>query len=1006
MKEHQRRDFLIGALHVFIVSSFAVAQPLFDLLSRNAEFFVARHSQPIEVVLFVLIVMVAPAAVLLLLEGVAGLLGRQIRKGVHGVIVALLAGCIFLPALKQVGEIPGKVLLVGAMLSGIVAASGYLRFSLMRTFVTVLFPALVIFPGLFLLGSPVKQVVFGDNRAAVAETPVRNAAPVILVVFDEFPIVSLMDEQRQIDSIRYPNFAALARHATWFRNATTVHGSTFAAVPAILNGRYPNTEGFPTARDYPETLFTLLGGSYAMNVFEPYTRVCPDTLCEHFRRRRALDQRLASLLSDLSLVYLHILLPPDLTANLPAVTQTWEDFGGQPGVSPDHAPAEDADLEERGRAASRDRQALFSQFVHSITATDKPTLHFLHSLLPHVPWEFLPSGKRYQKREIPGLDITKEEWGEDDWLVVQGYQRHLLQVGFVDKLLGDLLTRLQTLGLYDQSLIVITADHGASFWPNESRRGASPAHPQDIFGVPLFMKTPYQQEGRVSDRPVKTIDIVPTIADILGVALPWPVDGRSVYTTEIICAGETPIPVIPNSMQGRLDGVGLENESVQFGGWAADVAIAQLPETLLVFANGQLLYAGQTEVDRPDVVQVYGDAALQKSGFYLTFSRSTFANIADSGVRLFAVSRQGVASELEYPATYPWKPASFFTPGASEERHENEKLCQARTPEHGDASYTLMTIRGIQASVERIIAEKGGAVSPGSSGVVNDTLAQKLALFGSGTSSDRLYTIGPHNDLIGRHVREIGVNGEARLAVEIEQPELYEWVTTGASFVPAYLTGKVSTDTNASGPINLAIAVNDVVRAVTRTFSDEENVWRFAALVPETAFHSGRNEVEVFAVSEEKKLLRLTQPRSKSDVTYSLTMAPGQANGFILSSLGESFRIVLGGLTAHVDTVRIQDEVVNFSGWAADVERAQPVEAIVIFRNGEFFFAGQTHVDRPDVAEAYKNAALQKVGFHYGFPEQLFEGAENVELSFFAVSKEGVASELIYPAGYRWGKES
>jgi hypothetical protein len=826
-----------------------------------------------------------------------------------------------------------------------------------------------------------------------------------MVVFDEFPVLSLMDEQRQIDSIRYPNFAALARHATWFRNATTVHGSTFAAVPAILSGRHAKEVRLATAKDYPETLFTLLGGSYAMNVFEPYTILCPETLCDHLRWRRSLDQRLASLFSDLSLVYLHIVLPEDLTQTLPDVMQTWEDFRINLETPPTGWGEAQMMLAKKMPSVFRDRMRIFARFVDSLTITDKPTLHFLHSMFPHVPWEFLPSGKRYQRRKIPGLNTENEQWGEDDWLVVQGYQRHLLQVGFVDKLVGDLLNRLKTVGLYDQSLIVITADHGVSFWPKESRRGASPVHIQDIWGVPLFMKMPYQREGGISDRPIKTIDIVPTIADILGVALPWAVEGRSVYTTEMICARDTPIPVIPNSVQGRLEGVGLENGSIHFGGWAADVKNAELPETLLLFENGRLLYAGRTEVDRPDVAQVYDNAALQKSGFHLAFPRSTFANIASSDVRVFAVSRQGVASELEYPETYQRKPTSFVRPEASPGIQKNGKLCQAQTPERGGAAYTFMTIRGIQGSVEKVLAEKGELTSPASSRGVNATLERKLALFGSGTTSDRLYKIGPHNDLIGRHVDEVGVEGESSLTVELEQPEFYDWVEQGASFAPSYLTGEVSTDTtNALWPMNLAVAVNDVVQVVTRTFREEEDVMKFGAIVPETAFRTGRNRVEIFTVSEDNKLRRLKQPGGKPETTYSLTTVPGQANGAIVSSQGKAFPVVPGALPAYLEAVTFQNEFVHFSGWAADVARVQPAEAIVIFRNGQFFFAGQSHEGRPDVATAYKTPALQKVGFHYKFPEQLFEGVDKLELRFFAIAKGGVASELIYPEKCQQGK--
>ena len=61
----------------------------------------------------------------------------------------------------------------------------------------------------------------------------------VLLVLDEFPGDSLLDARGRIDPVRYPNFAALASDATWFRNAFSVYDSTTKAVPLILDGRRP-----------------------------------------------------------------------------------------------------------------------------------------------------------------------------------------------------------------------------------------------------------------------------------------------------------------------------------------------------------------------------------------------------------------------------------------------------------------------------------------------------------------------------------------------------------------------------------------------------------------------------------------------------------------------------------------------------------------------------------------------------------------------------------------------
>jgi hypothetical protein len=110
------------------------------------------------------------------------------------------------------------------------------------------------------------------------------------------------------------------------------------------------------------------------------------------------------------------------------------------------------------------------------------------------------------------------------------YQRHLLQAGFADRLLGTLFRRLHDKHLYDRALIVVTADNGESFLHrNANRHLATPGTVEDIADTPLFIKRPFEHSGRISNRHVRTEDILPTIADVLGIRMPWRVDGESVF---------------------------------------------------------------------------------------------------------------------------------------------------------------------------------------------------------------------------------------------------------------------------------------------------------------------------------------------------------------------------------------------------------------------------------------------------------------------------------------------
>ena len=270
--------------------------------------------------------------------------------------------------------------------------------------------------------------------------------------------------------------------------------------------------------------------------------LCPDALCNK-PRKDSLPQRLGALGSDLSIVYLHLLLPSDLRVGLPPITQNWMNFGGTP--SPSVPVASPTDKKEGARIKKDiwdsitegmwiDRFQQFTEFVDAIKPQPQPAFHYLHILLPHVLYNYLPSGKLYSRdRDLAGLsEHSKAQWGNDTWAIAQNYQRYLLQVKFVDNLFGQLLAHLRQVGLYDRSLIIITSDHGVNFRAGGFHRQMTDTNHGDIALVPFFIKTPYQQEALLIESSVETTDILPTVAELLGVTLPWPVDGQSALSLD------------------------------------------------------------------------------------------------------------------------------------------------------------------------------------------------------------------------------------------------------------------------------------------------------------------------------------------------------------------------------------------------------------------------------------------------------------------------------------------
>ncbi|MFN2615805.1 MAG: sulfatase-like hydrolase/transferase [Thermoleophilaceae bacterium] len=310
------------------------------------------------------------------------------------------------------------------------------------------------------------------SDSSPASSPPRPPAhpPIVMIAFDEFSTTSLLGRGGRIDPVRYPNFAALARGSDWFPYNTASVDQTSRAMAALFTGSTPGRRRPATYRNYPRNLFRALARRYRMRASEEVTAVCPPRLCPgaHFRNQSQV---------------LHVL------AN--------------------------------GRAQR------LSRWLRSLRPASHPTFYFKHVLLPHGPWSYTPSGHRYRE----GAQ-SRFPWGVRHftrWLVNQSYQRHLLQVGFTDRLLGRVLARLRSQGLYDRSLVVVVADNGEGFGRLGNGHEISPRNAADIAVTPLFVKRPYQRGGRIVRRHVRTIDVFPTLARLAHVRLPWRIQGHAIY---------------------------------------------------------------------------------------------------------------------------------------------------------------------------------------------------------------------------------------------------------------------------------------------------------------------------------------------------------------------------------------------------------------------------------------------------------------------------------------------
>jgi len=559
------------------LSALAVAQPLLDLFGGNPEFFVASGSTRPEIVAFALLIAFAIPAVAMVTEVLALLLvGPKAVRVVHGFWFGLLGFVLGLALAADLGQ-DG---LLGAVAIGLAVSGGLIflrrRFAGARMMLRYLGFAPLFFLGLFLFASATGELFWAGEAGAEADVELGDEAPVVMVMFDELPLASLLRADGTLNETRYPNFARLAGAGTWYRNATSVSASTVRSVPAALSGVFPEEGAIPTSSDYPENIFTLLGESYEMDVHETITDLCPSSICAA-EEEAAFGNFLTHLrqsLVDAAVVYGHVVLPPDWRSDLPTVDQSWEGFletaeqGDLESVSVDPGsldPAELADEDrteffDRMRSQNRDAfagfkgEALLRSIEGATFARDR--LFFAHESFPHFDWERTPDGGVYHGDGGPPGTVDGR-WEQEPFLIRQGLQRHLLQVGYADTVLGALIDRLEAEGLWDDALVVVMADHGIAFEAGSPTRQPTSQNLQEIYRVPLLVKAPGQTEGQTDDRNAMLIDVVPTVIDLLDIQVDWDLDGVSLVGP---ARGDTTKPVIYSGPDEVTGGFG---EAVQ-----------------------------------------------------------------------------------------------------------------------------------------------------------------------------------------------------------------------------------------------------------------------------------------------------------------------------------------------------------------------------------------------------------------------------------------------------------
>jgi len=523
-------------LAVIGLTGFAVSQPLLAVFGDNPSTLSFHHTGRAELVVLALLIGLVPPLLLIVATAAVGWVDERAGRMAHLGVVGALATISLVQWTKTVGPPPPLVVLGVAVAIGAGFTVAYVRVPPVTrwTSYTAFLPLLAV--GTFLIASPSSALL---QKASAPGRVDSDAPSLVMIVLDELPTRSLVDGDGELDAERFPNFAAFAEDATWYRHHTSLAPFTEFAVPSLLTGDDPRTDP-PIDTSYPDNLFSLLAPTHDLEVMEVATRLCAYEGCEP--QGADTGPGFTDLLALVRDVFVERIKPTDPGPT--ALDDFNEDVDADPAGS--DQPAANGGGFVPNDAEMRATSVRADTFRSTFDANDPRTLYYLHLLLPHQPWRFRGDGAIYRDADPLSLSLPADDravsrsWSRWDSIVSE--QRHVLQAQYVDALIGQILDDLRAKGLYEDSMVVITADHGISFEPRtpprvlDDRGGASETLDAIAYS-PLFVKLPGQTSGGIDDSNVMAIDVLPTIAETLGVEVDFEMDGVPIGSPEMAQRG-------------------------------------------------------------------------------------------------------------------------------------------------------------------------------------------------------------------------------------------------------------------------------------------------------------------------------------------------------------------------------------------------------------------------------------------------------------------------------------
>jgi len=197
-----------------------------------------------------------------------------------------------------------------------------------------------------------------------------------------------------------------------------------------------------------------------------------------------------------------------------------------------------------------------ARFVRAGRDPSRPFFLFLYLWDPH--YDYLPSppyDRRFVTPACEPFDLSHWETRDDvDRLsparLMYVWSQYEGEIRATDDLLGRLFVLLREAGLWDDTLVIVTADHGEEFFEHGKRGHKNNLYAESV-DVPLIVKYPGAGPARRDTRVASLVDVLPTVLEVAGLAAEGHRDGRS------LLAAATPdravlLELVSLSYQGHM----------------------------------------------------------------------------------------------------------------------------------------------------------------------------------------------------------------------------------------------------------------------------------------------------------------------------------------------------------------------------------------------------------------------------------------------------------------------